>query len=176
MTPNHLAVMATMLVLVAVAVLLWWFIDGERRSNAWLDELSRRKHEPVVEGRDSEPVEDSPAAPAKEIGSAGLDESDVPAARESPDGGTVISGPGGRYRIMVSSHRHEGAAVFEARQLIERGVGAEVVATKVKDRGIWFRVVVSGGYPMLSAAREDLDTVRNLGYEGAWIERAADNE
>jgi hypothetical protein len=121
-------------------------------------------------------VEDSPAAPAKEIGSAGLDESDVPAARESPDGGTVISGPGGRYRIMVSSHRHEGAAVFEARQLIERGVGAEVVATKVKDRGIWFRVVVSGGYPMLSAAREDLDTVRNLGYEGAWIERAADNE
>jgi len=51
-----------------------------------------------------------------------------------------------------------------------------VVATEVKDRGIWFRVVVSGGYPMLSAAREDLETIKTLGYEGAWIERGADNE
>ncbi len=215
MTPNHLAATAALLVIVAVAALLWWFIDGERRTNSWLDELSRRGHERVVEGRDSEPVEDGPTAPgdmseagttelttdregttaggedpsdgevtpegereppAEDIGSAGLDESDVRAVRESPDGGTVISGPGGRYRIMVSSHRHEGAAVFEAGQLIERGVGAEVVATEVENRGIWFRVVVSGGYPMLSAAREELDTIKTLGYESAWIERAADNE
>ncbi len=215
MSPNHLAATAALVVIVAVAALLWWFIDGEDRANSWLDELSRRQHERVVEGRGSEPAEDGPAAPgdmseagttelttdregttaggeappggevtpegereppAEEIGSAGLDDSDVRAVRESPDGGTVIRGPGGRYRIMISSHRHEGAAVFEAGQLIERGVGAEVVATEVKDRGIWFRVVVSGGYPMLSAAREGLDTIKHLGYEGAWIERAADDE
>lgn len=215
MAPNHLAAMAALLVIVALATLLWWFVDGERRFTSRLDDPNRRAQERVVEGRDSEPVEDGPAplgdmgeagttelttdregtaaggetpsageitsegereAPGEEIGSAGLDESDVPAVRESPDGGTVISGSGGRYRIMVSSHRHEGAAVFEAGQLIERGVGAEVVETEVADRGIWFRVVVSGGYPMLSAAREDLDTIKTLGYEGAWIERAADNE
>ena len=215
MAPSHLAAGAALLVVVAIATLLWWFVDGERRLNSWLDDSSWREHERVVEGRDSEPVEDSPArpgdmdeagttelttdregtaaggedasggettsegereAPGEEIASARLDESDVHAVRESPDGGTVITGPGGRYRIMVSSHRHEGAAVFEAGQLIEGGVGAEVVATEVKDRGTWFRVVVSGGYPMLSAAREDLDTVKSLGYEGAWIERAADNE
>jgi hypothetical protein len=215
MAPNHLAATATLLVIVAIAALLWWFVDGERRSSAWLDDLGRRRQERVVEGRESEAVEDSPAppgdmgeagatelttdrestaaggedpsggevtseaereAPGEEIGSAGLDESDVRAVHESPDGGIVVGGPGGRYRIMVSSHRHEGPAVLEAGQLIERGVGAEVVATEVEGRGVWFRVVVSGGYPMLSAAREGLDTIKTLGYEGAWIERAADNE
>jgi len=129
-----------------------------------------------VEASDFDGVEDTTVPPDETAESVTTDESDVPAALESPDGDTVITGPGGRYRIMVSSHRHEGAAVFEAGQLIERGVGAEVVATEVADRGIWFRVVVSGGYPMLSAAREVLDTVKTLGYEGAWIERAADNE
>ena len=104
--------------------------------------------------------------------SAGGDDSAMPPTREWPDGDTIISGPGGPYRIMVSSHRYEGAAVFEAGQLIERGVAAEVVATEVEDRGIWFRVVVSGGYPRLSGAREVLDTIKTLGYEGAWIERA----
>jgi hypothetical protein len=215
MTPNHLAATVAMLVIVAIAVMLWWFVDGERRSNLWLDNLSRREHERVVEGGDWEPVEDSSAprgeagevgttelitdgedraaggedpstgeiasegereAAGEEIGSADLDESDVRAVRESSDGGTAISGPGGRYRIMISSHRHEGAAVFEAERLIQRGVGAEVVAKEVENRGMWFRVVVSGGYPILSAAREDLETIKALGYEGAWIERAADNE
>ena len=215
MAPKQVAAAAALLAIVAIATMLWWFLDGERSSNAWLDDLSRRRQERVVEGRDSEPVADRPALPGDtgeagtteltrdregtaaggedprageitsegegelpggEIGSAGVDESDVRAVRESPEGGTVIGGPGGRYRIMVSSHRHEGAAVFEVRQLIERGVGAKVVATEVKDRGIWFRVVVSGGYPMLSAAREDLETIKTLGYEGAWIERGADNE
>ncbi len=215
MTANHLAATVAMLVIVAIAVMLWWFVDGERRSNLWLDNLSRREHERVVEGGDWEPVEDSSAprgeagevgttelitdgedraaggedpstgeivsegeraAAGEEIGSADLDESDVRAVRESSDGGTAISGPGGRYRIMISSHRHEGAAVFEAERLIQRGVGAEVVAKEVENRGMWFRVVVSGGYPILSAAREDLETIKTLGYEGAWIERAADNE
>jgi len=130
----------------------------------------------AVEHPDSEAVEDSPGPPDETGQLLTTDESDLRAVRESSDGSTVIAGPGGRYRIMVSSHRHEGAALFEAGQLLERGVSAEVVATEVTDKGMWFRVVVSGGYPMLSAAREVLDTVKTLGYQGAWIERAADNE
>ncbi|MCK4409988.1 MAG: SPOR domain-containing protein, partial [Candidatus Eisenbacteria sp.] len=107
---------------------------------------------------------------------AGADDSSFRPAHERLDADTVISGPGGPYHIMISSHRYEGAAVFEAGQLIERGVAAEVMATKVEGRGIWFRVVVSGGYPALSRARENLDTIKFLGYEGAWIEHVADNE
>ena len=139
------------------------------------DPVTGPESDPVT-GPESDPAEDNAVPRGETTESVATDESDAPAVRESPEGDSVITGPGGRYRIMVSSHRHEGAAVFEAGQLVERGVGAEVVATEVADRGIWFRVVVSGGYPMLSAAREVLDTVKTLGYEGAWIERAADNE
>ena len=222
--PNRLAATAALLVIVAIATLLWWFIDGERRFTSRLDDLGRSGRERMVEGRDSELVEapdsdpvevpdsdpvevpgsdlvevpgsdpvevpgsdpmeapdpqhgEDSALPPGEAGESGtVDETDIDAVRESPEADAVITGPGGRYRIMVSSHRHEGAALFEAGQLIERGVGAEVVATEVEDRGIWFRVLVTGGYPRLSAAREVLDTIRTLGYEGAWIERAADNE
>jgi len=198
--PNRMAATAALLVVVAIATLLWWFVDGERRFTSRLDDAGWREQERVVEGPGSEPVErpdsdradhlesdplegpdpgpveDSAVPPGETTEPVATDESEVPTVRESPVGDTVIAGPGGRYRIMVSSHRHEGAAVFEAGQLVERGVAAEVVATEVADRGIWFRVVVSGGYPMLSAAREVLDTVKTLGYEGAWIERAADNE
>jgi len=116
-------------------------------------------------------------APVEKM-SAGAD-SDDSAVRPAPRGletDTVISGPGGPYRIMVSSHRYESAAAFEAGQLMEQGVATEVVTTEVEERGMWFRVVVSGGYPALSRAREILDTIKFLGYEGAWIERAPDNE
>jgi hypothetical protein len=172
--PNRLAATAGLLVIVAIATLLWWFIDGERRFTSRVDGPGRMQQQRVVEGPesgleegrdaglvegpdsgsgehpdsipvqapDSDGVEDTTVPPRARAESVTTDESDVPAVRESPDGDTVITGPGGRYRIMVSSHRHEGAAVFEAGQLIERGVGAEVVATEVANRGIWFRVVV----------------------------------
>ena len=77
---------------------------------------------------------------------------------------------------MVSSHRREGDARIEAAQVSRQGVETEVVATDVADRGVWYRVVVAGGYPSHSTALEVLDTIKSLGYEGAWIERAAANQ
>ena len=108
---------------------------------------------------------------------AGSDEdSGVSPTGEPLDADAVISGPGGPYRVMISSHRHERAAVLEAGQLTEQGVAVDVVATEVKNRGTWFRIMVAGGYPTISSTREILDTVKLLGYEGAWVERAAHNE
>ena len=185
---------ATVAVLVtaAIAMLTWWFVDGERRFTSRPDETVRPGLERVVEARDPETQEGLPVTPGEMGEAARTDEStdgeasrqeisagggdDVRPTREWLDGDTVISGPGGPYRIMVSSHRYEGAALFEAGQLSEQRVAAEVVATELADRGIWFREVVSGGYPSLWRAREVLDTIKTLGYEGAWIERAADNK
>ena len=83
----------------------------------------------------------------------------------------VLSGPGGPYRLMISSHRFERDALMESAETERRGVASEVVPAEIAERGTWYRVVVSGGYPRLAAAREVLDIVKGLGYEGAWIER-----
>jgi len=88
----------------------------------------------------------------------------------------VISGPGGPYLVMVSSHHREASAEVEAAELNKKGVVTEIAAAEIEGRGTWFRIVVSGGYPTLARARAVLDTVKNLGYEGAWIERAPQGE
>jgi hypothetical protein len=72
---------------------------------------------------------------------------------------------------MVSSHKYESAAALEARELTELGVDVEVVAAEVAERGTWYRVLISGGYPTLASARTVLDTIKTFGYEGAWVER-----
>ncbi len=201
---QHVAITVAVLVIVGIATILWWFVDGERRFASRLDGPVRTAQERVLPDRGTEISEDgalSPGEPSGDVpadegaagadqgpggaeegvagaeeGAAGADDSAVRPAREPLDGDAVIRGPGGRYRIMISSHRHEGAAVFEAGQLIEQGVAVEVVGAEVEDRGTWFRVVVSGGYPTVTSAREVLDTIKVLGYEGAWIERVADNK
>jgi hypothetical protein len=91
--------------------------------------------------------------------------------RRGASGETAISGPGGPYRIMVSSHKHEAAARLEAGELAGIGIDVEVVAAEVPDRGTWYRLLVTGGYPTLARARTVLDTIKTFGYEGAWIER-----
>ncbi|MCK4512446.1 SPOR domain-containing protein [bacterium] len=202
--PHHVAITVAVLVIVGIATILWWFVDGERRFASRLDGPARTAQERVLldqgteisEDRAVPPGEPSGDVPADE-GAAGADEGaagadrgaggagedvvspDDDAVRAAPeplDGDALIRGPGGRYHIMISSHRHEGAAVFEAGQLVEQGVAAEVAGAEVEDRGTWFRVVVSGGYPTVTSAREVLDTIKFLGYEGAWIERVADNK
>ena len=79
------------------------------------------------------------------------------------------------YIVMISSHYREIAATLESAELENRGVTSEVVPADLGDRGVWYRVVVAGGYPSLSDARSVLDTIKSFGYEGAWIERAPDN-
>ncbi len=85
-------------------------------------------------------------------------------------------GPGGPYVVFLSSHRLERAAEADVRGLAARGLECRVVTAEVDDRGTWFRVALEGGYPGLAQAREVLDIVKELGYEGAWVARVRDHE
>jgi hypothetical protein len=87
-----------------------------------------------------------------------------------------LSGPGGRYVVYVSSHRVETAAITDAAALLGMDVATAVVRTEVGDSGIWYRVRVAGGYPTLAAAREALEVVKGLPYDGAWIERTPESQ
>ncbi len=97
-----------------------------------------------------------------------------------PDAGqqppaTPITGPGGSYVIFVSSHKHESAAAREAAMLASQGYASRVVATELPEQGTWHRVAVDGGFPSAGAAREVLDAVKRLGYQGAWVQRVSRN-
>ncbi|MBN2564109.1 MAG: SPOR domain-containing protein, partial [Candidatus Eisenbacteria bacterium] len=88
--------------------------------------------------------------------------------------GTVdvpVAGVGGPYRIIVSSHKHRADAEVERGQLASAGLATEIIPAEIPERGTWYRILVAGGYPSWTRATEVLDTIRNLGYEGAWIER-----
>lgn len=79
--------------------------------------------------------------------------------------------------VLVSSHKHESAALRDA-AAFEGATGFEsaVAVAEVGETGIWYRVAVAGGFPTLTGAREILDTVKEFGYEGAWIERVATDQ
>jgi septal ring-binding cell division protein DamX len=187
---------------VIAAGVVWWGLDGRHRFASGPEEEPARDR--VVASADQAPegTEDSDTQdavtqePSDEVVDAVIeaegerdipeeDEDDAeqsvepvdPARTGTPTAqGETISGPGGRYRVMISSHKRESDAGVEAAQLSRRGILTEVVAAEVADRGTWYRVVVSGGYPSHSMALEVLDTIKSLGYEGAWIERSAANE
>ncbi|MFH1690544.1 MAG: AAA family ATPase [Candidatus Eisenbacteria bacterium] len=88
-------------------------------------------------------------------------------AQERP----LTSGPGGPYRAVALSSRVADAASAEAFRLIERGISAEVIPADIGDGGVWYRVVVGGGYPALESAREVVDELIRMGYDGAWVHR-----
>ncbi len=142
---------------------------------AWQDGTAEVEAAPGEEGR-----ADAPAGAAGERDGSGEGvgavAAVVPPSGGRPAGGATISGPGGSYRIMVSSHHLETSAEVEAAELSEMGVAAEVTAAEIAGRGTWYRVLVSGGYPTLARARAVLDTIKGFGYEGAWIERAPRDE
>ncbi len=81
------------------------------------------------------------------------------------------SGPGGPYRAVALSSRSADGASAEASLLVERGISAEVVPAEVGDTGLWYRVVVVGGYPDLESARVAAEELKRLGYDGAWVHR-----
>ncbi len=124
-----------------------------------------------AEERDERPAEQPPEQPR------GIEE--LPGAATSAESVTadgLVRGPGGPYFVFVSSHKHEVAARMEGGELEARGYEAVVMSAEVPDRGVWHRVAVAGGYPSFSAAREVLDRVKELGYEGAWVQRVSVNE
>ena len=82
-----------------------------------------------------------------------------------------LAGHGGTYTVYLSSHRILTAAEFERDQASERGISAVIVDTDLPESGLWHRVSVEGGFSTLAEARNALDIVKELGYEGAWIGR-----
>ncbi|MFH1690099.1 MAG: SPOR domain-containing protein [Candidatus Eisenbacteria bacterium] len=210
--PDHLASTVAVAVILVIATVLWWYMDGQRRFYSAPDGPAYTGQEQVTESGDSEPDGGGPPAstetgeettgqdgasdeapgvegegptdgrpsaavePGESGDEGGATAAAVPQAGERPDGAPLISGPGGSYRIMVSSHHRESAAEVEVAELSERGVVAEVMAAEVADRGTWFRVLVSGGYPTLASASAVLDTIKSFGYEGAWVGRAPQSE
>ncbi len=77
----------------------------------------------------------------------------------------------GRYVVFTSSHRLTSAADRDARTLERNGFPARVVAVDIPERGTWHRVAVDAGFRTLDDTRELLDIMKEVGYEGAWIER-----
>jgi len=83
----------------------------------------------------------------------------------------ATSGPGGPYRAVILSSKNEDLASAEVPRLAERGFSAEVIPVNINDGGLWYRVVVRGGYPALDAARVVVDGLRRFGYDSAWVHR-----
>jgi hypothetical protein len=93
-----------------------------------------------------------------------------------PAGGSAweqepISGPGGPYRIFVTSHTAERAALVDASTLSARGFESEIVVVDLGEKGIWHRVAVRGGFPSVASGSHALERVREAGYPSAWIQR-----
>jgi len=83
----------------------------------------------------------------------------------------ATSGPGGPYRAVILSSKNEDLASAEVPRLAERGFSAEVIPVDIEDGGLWYRVVVAGGYPALDGARVVVDELRRFGYDSAWVHR-----
>jgi len=107
-------------------------------------------------------------------------EDDAPAQQESETADTqlrdwralAVSGAvPGRYVVFTSSHRLISAADRDAGALERRGFPSRVVDVDIPERGMWHRVAVDAGFRTLDDTRELLDIMKDVGYEGAWIER-----
>ncbi len=121
-----------------------------------------------------------PEAPTAQAGAArepaaGEGQRGVEASEGEPavvlDESSPLSGPGGPYVIYLSSQRLRTAAQVEVEQAEKAGLLAEIVDADVPGSGMWHRVALVGGFPTLAEARNTLDIIRELGYEGAWIAR-----
>ena len=89
--------------------------------------------------------------------------------------GELLSGSGGPYVILLSSHKHRSAAEWEAARVEARGIPVVIVEAEVPDRGTWYRIALVGGHRTLASARAALDIIRELGYEGAWLTYEREN-
>lgn len=188
-------VAAVVVLLVAASVIVWGWLGGgfrggerPRWSQPWRQADTGWSENGVGEGDE---VEHAGSAGAEDVTSteevgdteegeqartAGGTE-DVPAADVVViDPSSPLSGPGGPYVIYLSSQRLRTAAALEVDQAREAGLLAHVVDADVPGSGMWHRVALDGGYPNLAEARNTLDSIRELGYEGAWIARVPREE
>jgi len=131
-------------------------------------------------GAEGIPAGDVPARPT----SAERAEGEASTGRETGDAAgrrdwrttAIIPAVPGRYVVFTSSHRRRDAAERDAGVLERRGFASRVVQVEVPDRGTWHRVAVDAAFWTLDDTRELLDIVKEVGYEGAWIERLREPE
>ncbi len=102
---------------------------------------------------------------------AGEEEAAEPDVVDAGLDGPATSGPGGPYRAVILSSRNEDLASAEVPRLSERGFSADVIPVDIGDGGLWYRVVVRGGYPTLDSARVAVDELKRSGYGSAWVHR-----
>ncbi len=81
----------------------------------------------------------------------------------------LLRGPGGPYAVVVATSRREGAAGAVAAQLAQEGFAAAVERVELPDSGIWFRVVLEGGYPAIGLARAVAESVGDVGDGDPWV-------
>ncbi len=91
----------------------------------------------------------------------------VDSGRDRP----ATSGPGGPYRAVVLSSRNEALASAEVPRLAEQGFSGEMIPVDIGDGGLWFRVVVRGGYPALDSALAVVEDLRRFGHDRAWVHK-----
>ncbi len=84
------------------------------------------------------------------------------------DSGPVV-GPGGAYAVIARSVNTEAGARAEAARLEEKSFGVEIAEADLDEKGIWYRVIIRGGFPTFEAAQEIRAMLGSSGYGGAWI-------
>lgn len=112
------------------------------------------------------------SADDSELPTAGTPEAVTPEAQTRDWRALAVSeAVPGRYVVFTSSHRLISAAERDADTLERRGFPSRVVDVEIPERGMWHRVAVDAGFRTLDDTRELLDIMKEVGYEGAWIER-----
>ncbi len=139
---------------VAVATALVW-------DRLWWRQASSGPGQPDVQRADVvEPAE----LPATEAPSGEGALAEEPAA-------ALLRGSGGPYAVVVASSRREGAARAVVLELAREGFASAVERTELPESGIWFRVVLEGGYPTIGMARTVAESVRDAGHDDPWVLR-----
>lgn len=87
-------------------------------------------------------------------------------AEKSAD--ALVRGPGGPYAVVVASCPREDAARGFAARVADVGY-ASVVEVAELDSGVWYRVVLDGGYATVGAARAVARSVGDVGDGDPWV-------
>lgn len=145
---------------------------AEEAAPAAVDDEANREIE-MTEATEAETLASEAGTSDEPYSSESLWMEDEPPAE---DAGLVLSGPGGPYVVMLSSHKLRSAADWEAEEAESHGIPVRVVEAEIPGRGVWYRIVLAGGHPTLASARAALDIVKELGYEGAWLTRETQDD
>jgi type II secretory pathway predicted ATPase ExeA len=83
----------------------------------------------------------------------------------------LVRGPGGPYVVVAASSKSEVDAEALVARLERQGLAAGVERAVLPESGVWFRVVLEGGYPTIGMARVVAESLREAGHEDPWVLR-----